>query len=59
MEHLMHSVEDAAVRLGVGRSTMYSLIAAGDVKAVKIGRRTLLPEAELAAYVGRLRESAA
>ncbi len=52
---LMHPVDGAAARIGVGRSTFYQLMAEGQIHAVKIGRRTLVPEAELVAYVQRLR----
>ncbi len=56
---LMHAVEPAAARLGIGRSVMYRLIASGDIRSVKVGKRRLVPEAELVAYVGRLREGSA
>jgi excisionase family DNA binding protein len=56
---LMHAVEPAAARLGIGRSVMYRLIASGDIPTVKVGKRRLVPEAELVAYVGRLRDGSA
>jgi excisionase family DNA binding protein len=52
---MLLTVEEAADRLGIGRSTMYQLIAAGLVDTVRVGRlRRVEPEA-LAAYVARLR----
>ena len=36
------SVMDAARRLGVGRSTVYSLISTGRLPSIKIGRRRLV-----------------
>lgn len=37
-------VAEAARRLGIARSTLYSLIAAGRIATVKLGRRRLVPE---------------
>ena len=51
---LLHPVIEAAQGLGIGRSLMYELIAAGEVGTVKIGRRTLVPHEELVRYVARL-----
>jgi excisionase family DNA binding protein len=53
MDELLVSVEEAARRLGVGRSAMYELLASGQVARVKIGRRTLVPVQELRAWVDR------
>lgn len=51
MARLLHAIPEAGEQLGVGRSTVYELIAAGALKTVKIGRRTLIPHAELERYV--------
>lgn len=56
---LLYSVVEAAQGLGIGRSLMYELIAAGELGSVKIGRRTLVPHDELVRYVARLREDVA
>ncbi len=42
MEPLAVSINSAANALGVGRSSVYCLIKAGKLEAIKIGRRTLL-----------------
>ncbi len=42
MELLAISINDTAKALGVGRSSVYSLLKAGRLDAIKIGRRTLL-----------------
>lgn len=44
---LAHRIPDACRRLGIGRSTLYELIKAGELRTVKIGSRTLIPEADL------------
>ena len=48
---LLLSVEEAAERLGIGRSLMYELISSGQVASIRVGRlRRIAPEA-LSAYV--------
>lgn len=41
------------VRLGVGRSAVYELLASGQIGRVKIGRRTLVPVQGLRDWVDR------
>ena len=48
------SVEDAAKALGLGRTFVFQLIKEGRLKAVKIGRRTLIPVTECEAFLSRL-----
>ncbi|SEN10044.1 hypothetical protein SAMN02800694_2771 [Luteibacter sp. UNCMF331Sha3.1] len=43
---LAHSVGDAARRIGVSRAYLFQLMADGMVKRIKLGRRTLITEAE-------------
>lgn len=47
------SVEDAARIVGYSRSGVYELIAAGDLKAFKLGRRRLILMTELKAWIER------
>lgn len=44
---LAHRVDSACHRLGIGRTKLYSLIAEGKIRPIKIGSRTLVPESEL------------
>ena len=44
---LLYGVSDAAKVLGIGRSTVWSLIAAGQLEVVHIGRRTLVKHASI------------
>ncbi|WP_425605673.1 helix-turn-helix domain-containing protein [Pseudoxanthomonas daejeonensis] len=46
-EAIAFSVEEAARRLAVGRSTMYQLIRSGEVATSRFGRRTVVPASEL------------
>lgn len=45
------SVESAAKAIGVGRTTLYELIASGAIRTFKVGARTLIPESELHRFV--------
>jgi excisionase family DNA binding protein len=51
---LLYPIPDAMGQLGVGRSTVYELIASGALQTVKIGRRTLISHDELARYARSL-----
>jgi excisionase family DNA binding protein len=42
MEPLAISIKDAARTLGLGRTSIYAMIADGRLEAFKIGRRTLV-----------------
>lgn len=44
---LAHRIPDACQRIGLGRSSLYELIKAGQLKTVRIAGRTLVPESEL------------
>jgi excisionase family DNA binding protein len=53
----MLTVEQAAVRLGIGRGLAYEAVRRGQIPSIRIGRRVLVPLAalerfELAAYRG-------
>lgn len=52
---LLHKPEDAAAALGIGRSKLFQLIAAGQIETVQIGRSRRIPAQALEDYVARLR----
>ena len=56
MESLLLDIEEAAASLRIRRSLLYILLSRGDLRAVKIGRRRMVPRAELEEYVRRLQE---
>ncbi|MGH8898778.1 MAG: excisionase family DNA-binding protein [Egibacteraceae bacterium] len=56
MSKLLLKPEEAAALIGVGRSKMYELIAAGAVKSVKIGALRRVPATALDDYVAALIE---
>lgn len=47
MENALFTIPEAARHLRVGRSLFYEIIAARHVAVVKLGRRALIPAAEL------------
>lgn len=55
LERLTYRPNEAAKVLGIGRSRVYELIAAGDLEAVKLGQSTLIPRDSLVALVESLR----
>ena len=42
-ERLAYSVADAATVSGIGRTTLYALMASGQLPSKKIGKRRLIP----------------
>ena len=56
---LLLTVEQAAERLRLGRTTVYALISTGELESVTIGRLRRIPAEALPEYVSRLRQSAA
>ena len=48
---LAWSVADAARRLGLGRTTVWNLVRAGELRSFTVERRRLIPEAELVRFV--------
>jgi excisionase family DNA binding protein len=56
------TVNEFCVAFNIGRTKFYQLIAAGEVEAIKLGKKTLIPRAELdrlQARLPRMRPSAA
>jgi excisionase family DNA binding protein len=50
----LHNVESVMQRLGVGRSKVFELMAGGELRSVKVGRRRLVSEAALCSFIERL-----
>ena len=56
--HLLLRIEEAAERLGIGRSLMYHLVLTGEVESVRVGRLRRIPEECLREHIDRLRSEA-
>ena len=59
LEELAHSPDRAGQRIGVSTRQVYMLIAAGELRSFKSGKRRLIPDAELKGYVARKMAEAA
>jgi excisionase family DNA binding protein len=55
-DRLLLRMTEAAERLGVGRSTVYELVARGELEVVHIGRAARVPAEALDDFVRRLRD---
>lgn len=55
---LAYRVKEAADALAISRSRFYELVAAGDIRVLKDGARTLVRHTELVAYLDRLEDTA-
>lgn len=48
---LLLTVDEAAARLGLGRSTVYEMVMRGDIPSIKIGRARRIPTGALEVFV--------
>jgi excisionase family DNA binding protein len=55
-ELILLTVEEAARRLTIGRTTCYKLIRSGALESVPVGRLRRVPAEAIPEYVARLRE---
>jgi len=53
-DQLLVTPEEAAHRLSVGRTTIYELMASGELRSVTIGRCRRVPVSSLSSFVGKL-----
>jgi excisionase family DNA binding protein len=51
LTRLAYSPSEGAQVLGISRSKIYELIAAGDLKVIKLGSRTLILHSELVRFL--------
>ena len=59
MSDRLISVKDAKSQLGVGTNTIYNLMNSGELRFIKMGRRTLFSQNEIQAFIQRKLEEAA
>jgi excisionase family DNA binding protein len=52
---LLLTVEEAADRLGIGRTLAYALVKSGDLESVQIGRLRRVPADALGTFLHRIR----
>jgi hypothetical protein len=54
VEKFADSVREFCLSAGIGRTRFYKDLKAGNIKIVKVGRRTLVPVSERSAYLRRM-----
>jgi excisionase family DNA binding protein len=52
-----YGVSDTASMLSIGRTKLYGLVKAGEIRATKIGRKTLFLAADIDAFLDRLQRT--
>ncbi len=59
-QQLLYSIPEACALLGdIGRTLFYDIVAAGQLKLVKIGRRSFVTDGELRRYAASLSDEEA
>ncbi len=53
MERRLLTVKEAGARLRISKATLYKIIKSGEIKPVKIGKRTLFTEEELNRFIDK------
>ena len=53
MEPLLLTPAEAAKTMGIGRTRIYALLAAGDLPSIRIGRSVRIPVDQLRAWIDR------
>jgi excisionase family DNA binding protein len=53
-DKLAYGVAEAVRAAGVGRTTLYEAMSSGQLRAVKMGARTLIPASELRRFIDML-----
>jgi len=54
---LAHQIPEACHRIGIARTSIYALIKSGEIRSIKVGARTLIPESELQRFIAKRLES--
>jgi excisionase family DNA binding protein len=58
MNSRLLTIDEAAQRLGIGRSHAYIYVMKGELESVKLGRSRRVPEQAIDAFIERLRSEA-
>ncbi len=54
MENTLLNVPEACERLRIGKTRLYQILNAGQIKAVRIGKRTLIPVVSIEEFINGL-----
>lgn len=58
-ERLADTVPQACWNLNMGRTMFYGLVKAGEIKIIKVGKKTLVPRSEQRRYIEKRMQAAA
>ncbi len=50
----LNSVDAVIERLGIGRAMVFRLLASGELRSVKLGKRRLIPEQAIVDFIAAL-----
>ena len=53
MTNRLYDIKEGQELLRIGKTTLYEKIRSGELKSVTVGRRRLLPETEINAFIER------
>ena len=56
LQKIAYDILETASMLSIGRTTLYALIKSGDIRTIKVGRRTLFLAVDIAAFLTKLRD---
>lgn len=54
MDQFSYTVSDACQKFGIGRTKLFELLNTGEIKRRKLGRKTLILDEDLKAFVKNL-----
>lgn len=55
MDKIGYSVDEAVQASGIGRTSLYELLQAGEIDSIKVGRRRIIPADALQEFFDRRR----
>lgn len=54
MDKTLLNIPEACAKLRIGRTRLYQILNAGQIKAVRIGKRTLIPSSAIENFINEL-----
>ena len=58
MTERFYTVDEAKAQLGIGTTAFYALLKSGEIRRVKIGRRTVIANSNLQTFMAQKLEEA-
>lgn len=55
LQKVIYDVPETISMLSIGRTTLYGLIKCGDIRATKLGRKTVFLAVDIATFLTKLR----